>query len=118
MTERALLAVATATKSEAGVIEHRIINCNPDELVKLLTAAKSDTERNAVMREHGSFGYALSKKKIICAPEGRTPEDLYIVAHECAHVALKHDHRKPLYIREYEAEMWAHEARGNCRGDG
>jgi hypothetical protein len=26
------------------------------------------------------------------------------------HVALRHDHRKPRWRREYEAEMWAHDA--------
>jgi hypothetical protein len=35
---------------------------------------------------------------------------LYVLAHECAHVFYKHltdNIGKPIYIKEYEAEMWA-----------
>jgi hypothetical protein len=88
MDELSLLAIAEAIKSEAGVIQHRIID---------------------PYRE-GLRGWAYPQRKIIYAAEGRTPEDLYYVAHECAHVALRHDHQKPLHVREYEAEKWAHEA--------
>jgi|SRR5215472_6575924 len=48
---------------------------------------------------------------VIEAPEGRTRRQLYIVAHECAHVALKHyKARIPSYLKEHEAELWAHAA--------
>ena len=86
LDERTLLAIAEAIKSEAGVIKH---------------------EPN---RDESLFGWAWLRHKTIYAPEGRTPEDLYTIAHECAHVALRHDHQKPRHVREYEAEMWAHEA--------
>jgi hypothetical protein len=86
-----LLAVAERIKAEAGVTHHRIIDpiCKDGRVL---------------------FGLAFPKRKLIRAPEGRTPEDLYLLAHECAHVALKHDHQKPRYIREYEAELAAHAA--------
>jgi hypothetical protein len=103
-----LLTIAEAIKSEAGVIEHRIIKYSPDERLKLINRAKTDAARAAIMREHQYR--AWPQRKIIHAPAGRTPEELYIVAHECAHVALRHDHRKPRYVREYEAEIWAHDA--------
>jgi hypothetical protein len=91
MDELTLLAVADAIKAEAGVTHHRIVDPR---------------------REDGCviFGLAFPQRKIIHAPEGRTPKDLYLLAHECAHVALRHDHQKPRHVREYEAEMWAHVA--------
>jgi hypothetical protein len=91
MDELTLLAVAEAIKAEAGVTHHRIVDPS---------------------RKDGyvTFGLAFPQRKIIHAPEGRTPEDLYLLAHECAHVALRHDHQKPRHVREYEAEMWAHAA--------
>src|SRR5262249_56892835 len=55
-------------------------------------------------------GWVFPKRGIIYAPAGRTVRQLYTLAHECAHVALRHDHRKPKWRREYEAEIWAHEA--------
>jgi hypothetical protein len=58
LDERTLLAVAEAIKSEAGVIQHRIIKPSNEELIKLLAAAKTDPDRDAVMREQGFYGYA------------------------------------------------------------
>jgi hypothetical protein len=91
MTPDQLLAIAARIKSEAGVIEHHIID---------------------PVSKNGSvlFGRAIPRRKIIHAPAGATIADLYLVAHECGHVALQHDHQKPRYIREYEAEQWAHDA--------
>jgi len=91
MDELTLLAVAEAIKAEAGVTHHRIVDPR--------------CEDGCVI-----FGLAFPQRKIIHAPEGRTPKDLYLLAHECAHVALRHDHQKPRHVREYEAEMWAHVA--------
>lgn len=82
-TER-FLAIAALLKQEAGVVDHVIC--------KSLS------------------GYAYRSGKI-SAPEGRTRKQLYILAHECAHIALKHfDRSKPRHVEEYEAEMWAHAA--------
>jgi hypothetical protein len=69
MDELTLLAVAEAIKAEAGVTHHRIVDPR---------------------REDGRviFGLAFPQRKIIHAPEGRTPKDLYLLAHECAHRAL------------------------------
>ena len=75
------LAIATALKVEAGVKDHHI--------------------RNALS------GYA-KKTGAIVAPEGRTRRQLYILAHECAHVALGHSGKKPRHVEEMEAEKWAH----------
>src|SRR5262249_9172153 len=86
-----LLAVADAIKAEAGVTHHCIVDPS---------------------REDGRviFGLAFPQRRSIHAPEGRTPNDLYLLAHECGHVALRHDHQKPRHVREYEAAMWAHGA--------
>jgi hypothetical protein len=83
------LAVAEAIKQEAGVVHHRVVN--------------------------GLHGCAFSDRGIIHAPEGRTRKQLYILAHECGHVA--HNHQwlegrgsKPRHVEEHEAELWAHAA--------
>jgi hypothetical protein len=86
-----LLAVAEAIKAEAGVIDHQII----DPISK---------------DGHVLFGLAFPQRKLIRAPAGATIADLYLLAHECGHCALRHDHQKPRYVREYEAELWAHAA--------
>lgn len=82
MTERCL-AAAALLKQEAGVSEH-------------------------ILRTSLS-GRAWYKLRRISAPEGRTRKQLYILAHECAHIALQHLD-KPVHVRETEAEQWAHEA--------
>jgi hypothetical protein len=49
----------------------------------------------------------------ILAPEGVTRQQLYVVAHECAHIALHSDpkrRRRPRHIEEHEAESYAHRA--------
>lgn len=82
---RRFLEVAEAIKAEAGVSTH--------EVRKSLS------------------GRAWSKDRRIQAPEGKTRKQLYILAHECGHVALGHgESRKPKHRREYEAEQYAHEA--------
>lgn len=79
------LAIAEALKAEAGVQKH--------------TVRKSLS------------GYAWPKKHEIVAPEGRTRKQLYILAHECAHVILGHIYgKKPRHLEEVEAEEWAHAA--------
>jgi hypothetical protein len=80
-----LLAIADRLKTEAGVLKHE--------------ARKSLS------------GYAFYKEARISAPEGRTRKQLYILAHECAHIALRHGTvKKPRHVEEMEAEKWAHEA--------
>jgi hypothetical protein len=78
------LEIAAALKAEAGVKEHRI--------------------------RKSLSGWARVKDAIITAPEGRTRKQLYILAHECAHVALNHHGKKPKHVQELEAEQWAHAA--------
>jgi hypothetical protein len=83
------LEIATALKMEAGV------------------------KRHDVCKELRGLAYCDSG--VIVAPEGRTRKQLYILAHECAHVALKHGQRrwrrnKPGHVVELEAEHWAHDA--------
>src|SRR5262245_21917094 len=78
------LAIAAEIKADAGVTAH-------------------------VVRKALS-GYATKDGKIY-APEGRTRKQLYIVAHECAHVAMGHfDGKQPRHVEEMQAEKWAHEA--------
>jgi hypothetical protein len=106
--EKHLLKIAEAIKAEAGVVEHHI----PGDV---------DCGR----RTHW-FGWAFPRGKVIHAPAALTVESLYILAHECAHVALRHHlGGKPRWRREYEAELWAHAAlrrhhirvRGDQRAD-
>ena len=54
MDEFTLLAVAEVIKAEAGVTHHRIINPS---------------------REDGFLGLTFPQRKIIHAPEGRTPKE-------------------------------------------
>jgi hypothetical protein len=54
MDEVTLLAVAEVIKAEAGVSHHRIIHPS---------------------RENGFLGLAFPQRKIIHAPEGRTPKE-------------------------------------------
>jgi hypothetical protein len=78
------LAVADVLKAEAGVTEH------------IVRASLT--------------GRALPSGKIK-APEGRSRKQLYILAHECAHIALRHSEaRTPRHVQEMEAEKWAHAA--------
>jgi len=78
------LAIAAALKQEAGVVGHKITS--------------------------GLNGYAWPTG-YINAPEGRTRKQLYILAHECGHIALDHfDKKKPRNVEEMEAEKWAHDA--------
>lgn len=79
------LAVAAALKSEAGVVEHKVRN---------------------------SLSGRAFKTGMIEAPEGRTRKQLYILAHECGHVALKHhfERKQPRHVQELQAEQWAHDA--------
>jgi len=79
------LAVAQAIKAEAGVVHHQLTS--------------------------GLHGWAFSERGIIHAPEGRTRKQLYILAHECGHLALAHKaNGKPRHMEEHEAEVWAHAA--------
>ena len=78
------LAIAEAIKAEAGVEKHDI--------------------------RKGLTGRAWAREKRISAPEGRTRKQLYILAHECAHIALNHTKSKPRHVEEMEAEKWAHDA--------
>lgn len=79
------LWIAATIKAEAGVTEHVI-------------------RKSLGGRAYPSLG-------IIHAPEGRTRRQLYVLAHECAHIALRHgDQHKPRHVEEYEAEQWAHDA--------
>lgn len=83
------LQIAAALKAEAGITRH--------DVCKELR------------------GLAWCDRGVILAPEGRTRKQLYVLAHECAHVALKHGRqrgraRKPQHVEELEAEHWAHDA--------
>ncbi len=73
----------------------------------------------AIMRESGVQGVthrnrltgrAYVKQRYIDAPEPTTRRRLYVFAHECGHVALAHNRSTPAYIKEYEAEQYAHAA--------
>jgi len=57
----------------------------------------------------GLRGRAFTKSRRILVPEPTTRRRLYVFAHECGHVALRHGHR-PRHAQEYEAELYAQEA--------
>ena len=57
----------------------------------------------------GLRGRAWAESKRIKVPPATTRHRLYIYAHECGHVAMNHRGQKHSYIKEYEAEMYAHE---------
>jgi hypothetical protein len=73
----------------------------------------------ALKGEAGVTHHIIRKSLSGCAywgrievPEGKTRCQLYILAHECAHIVLGHigKARKPRHLEEVEAERWAHEA--------
>lgn len=73
--------------------------------------AEASVQQHIVRRSLS--GRAWLNEGRIEAPEGRTRKQLYILAHECAHIAM-HGYGKgkntPKHVRELEAEKWAHEA--------
>lgn len=60
--------------------------------------------------EKGLKGRAWFKRKHVLCPKPTTRRRLYILAHECGHVALNHVTSKPSHRKEFEAEQYAHEA--------
>lgn len=54
-------------------------------------------------------GSTCQEAKTIHAPKPTTRKSLYIYLHECAHVVLNHNGRKPRHVEEMEAEKWAQE---------
>lgn len=60
--------------------------------------------------EKGLRGRAWPKKRHVVCPKPTTRRRLYILAHECAHVALHHIRSKPSHRQEFEAELFAHQA--------
>jgi hypothetical protein len=65
--------IAKVIKAEAGVVRHQVLD-------KPFSA--------------GGFrwsGWSFPKRGVIHAPAGRTDRELYTLAHECAHVALRHE---------------------------
>ena len=55
-------------------------------------------------------GWGSAKYRSIYAPRPNTRRRLYVVAHECGHVALGHNGTKPRHRQEYEAERYAQAA--------
>ncbi len=76
-----------------------------------LTIAEAMKREARVVEHHDGFP-RCEGRGVIYAPEGRTIEELYILAHECGHSAFRHGprSRKPKWRCEYEAETWAHDA--------
>ncbi|QDU25872.1 hypothetical protein ETAA8_09440 [Anatilimnocola aggregata] len=60
--------------------------------------------------DKGLRGLAIVKKRYVYVPTPTTRRRLYIVAHEAGHVALKHTGSLPVHRKEYEAEIYAHDA--------
>ncbi len=71
----------------------------------------------AGIRRHYEFkkiaGLAWTNEGKILAPAGVTRRQLYVLAHECAHIVLHSHpagHNKPSHVKEHEAETYAHRA--------
>ena len=60
--------------------------------------------------ERGLRGYAEVKRKHVECPKPTTRRRLYILAHECGHIALSHKASQPRHRKEFEAEQYAHDA--------
>ena len=60
--------------------------------------------------EGGLDGKAYLQEARIRVPQPTTVRRLYVFAHECAHIALKHKKHQPKYRKEFQAEQWAHQA--------
>lgn len=85
-------------------------------VAKLLAIAAAMKKEARVRRHIIGDGYHLGGATIE-APEGRTVEELYILAHECGHAAFRHDKggprndlsesKTPRWQAEFEAELWA-----------
>jgi len=60
--------------------------------------------------QNGLKGRAHINSRTIRVPEPTTRRRLYIIAHECAHVVLRHINTKSRHREEYEAERYAHHA--------
>lgn len=80
----------------------------------LVTAELLIREAGVTVVEHRGQalrGRAWSAKKRIRVPKPTTRRRLYILAHECGHVALGHSSRRiSKHRKEYEAEQYAHAA--------
>jgi hypothetical protein len=50
----------------------------------------------------------VMSRKIVAPWPSTTTRRLYVLAHEIGHVILRHGPGRPVYVREYEAEMFAH----------
>jgi hypothetical protein len=89
------LAIAEKIKAEAGVIVHHI-------------------GRGPTGVSHRGLAGAAYPDGIIVAPRGRMRRQLYTVAHESAHIVLRHWFRRHprSHVNEYQVEQWAH-ARSN-----
>jgi hypothetical protein len=77
---------------------------------RCMAAAKAIAEEAGVETSeytNGLHGHACPTLRHIEAPKPTTRRRLYVWAHECAHVALRHIENKPCHREEYEAEQWA-----------
>ena len=64
-----------------------------------------------IIHNNGLRGRASVRARRIRTPPPTTRRRLYILAHECGHVALVHLRaKKPSHRQEYEAEVYAHDA--------
>ena len=63
---------------------------------------------DCMFHDKGLRGRAWPRERRILVPRPTTRRRLYVLAHECGHVAL--GDIKPVYRGEYLAEMYAHKA--------
>ncbi|MGH1419409.1 MAG: hypothetical protein ACRBCJ_11180 [Hyphomicrobiaceae bacterium] len=59
---------------------------------------------------HDLSGYACLKTATVVAQQPGSRIQLYVLVHECAHIALQHNGTKPHHVEEIEAQKWAYAA--------
>jgi hypothetical protein len=72
-------------------------------------AAKYTPTDLIVETRKGLTGRAWYKPRRISAPKPVTRRALHIYLHEIGHITLHANSRKPVYVKEYEAEQFAFE---------
>lgn len=80
-------------------------------LIAAALKAEAGIRRHYIHKEIS--GLAWSDRQRILAPAGITRRQLYVLAHECAHVVLhgrSETWDKPGHVKEHEAETYAHRA--------
>ncbi len=104
--------------------DHSLLSAS-DKMARLKAGREKSKLRlmavaNAIFKEAGAVSWAFHNKglcgradvakKYVEVPLPTTRRRLCVLAHECVHIACGHTGSKPSHRKEYEAEIYAHEA--------